>query len=237
MSAKVRQPDQHPESYLTDTLKPLYSLFFVLPLLIVFHLGTRYYRPDVYVLSFFKGTLICLPPLAVITVLLIQHLVKRDRWEIRLSVLGGMAVESALWVLPLMALGHITAIVVLTATQPAEPAGFGLSMFAMGGGIYEEFVFHLLGIGLVMLVFVDCFSLPKIPVAVFAVIVTSVLFALFHTNIVLFHGGDEYGSHDFTFRFTFRIAAGLCLGACFILRGFGVAVGAHIMWNIYTMVI
>ncbi|MBL7220750.1 MAG: CPBP family intramembrane metalloprotease, partial [Phycisphaerae bacterium] len=36
--------------------------------------------------------------------------------------------------------------------------------------------------------------------------------------------------------FTFRIVAGLYLGVLFILRGFGVAVGTHVMWNIYVCV-
>jgi hypothetical protein len=102
----------------------------------------------------------------------------------------------------------------------------------MGGGIYEEFVFHLIGIVLIMAIFVDGLTLPKIPVAIGAVAVTGVLFALSHMNIPPFYGMETFSPEVFTF----RIVAGLYLGALFILRGFGIAVGAHVMWNIFVCV-
>ena len=68
-----------------------------------------------------------------------------------------------------------------------------------------------------MLIFVDVFGLKKGWVAVGTVIVTAVLFAMYHV------GGD----------FVFRTLAGVYLGGLFLLRGFGVAVGTHVMWNIY----
>ena len=239
MSARARQPIQHDESYLQETLKPLYCLVFVLPMLVFFHWGTRYYRMGLLaehglrrVLSYFGGTAACLPPLAVVSVLLGQHLLRRDRWDLRLRVLGGMAVESVLWVIPLMAISHITARVFLTATQPGTATCLDSILLGMGGGIYEEFVFHLLAIGIIMLIFVDGLSLPKIHVAVFAVAVTAVMFGLFHMNVPPFYGKETFSGKDFAF----RIVAGLCLGACFILRGFGIAVGTHVMWNIYVYV-
>ena len=176
MSARTRESIQHDESYLRETLKPLYCLVFILPMLVFFHCWTPSDRMGLLaehgmrkVLSYFGGTAACLPPLAVVSVLLGQHLLKRDRWDLRPRVLGGMCVESVLWVAPLIAVSHVTSRIFLTATQPGAVGSLDSILMGMGGGIYEEFVFHLLAIGIFMLVFIDGLSLPKIPVAVLAV--------------------------------------------------------------------
>jgi hypothetical protein len=238
MSARARQHTHHDDSYLRETLKPLYCLVFVLPILLFFHWGTRNYSMGLLaehdlrkVLSYFGGTAACLPPLAVISVLLAQHLLRRDRWDLRLRVIGGMCVESVLWIVPLMAVSHVITRMFLTATQPASAGCLDSILIGVGGGIYEEFVFHLLAIGLFMLIFVDAFALPKTQVAISAVVVCAVLFGLFHTNVPPFYGSEAFSGEAFAF----RILAGLYLGAIFILRGFGIAVGTHIMWNIYVV--
>jgi len=205
-------------------------------MLLAFHILTRNTRINILVLSSFRGALTCLPPLAVVSVLLGQHLFRRDSWDIRLRVLGGMLVESVLWVIPLMALSHVTELVFLTAAGPAtQPSTAGVldsMLIGMGGGLYEEFVFHLLAIGIIMLIFVDGMSIPRIPAAILAVAATAVVFAFFHTDVGPFSGGDPFSAKDFAF----RAAAGLYLGALFITRGFGIAVGAHVAWNVYIFV-
>ena len=239
MVAQVRQSIQHDDTYLRETLKPLYSLVFILPMLVFFHWGTRYYRMSLLaehglrrVLSYFGGTAAYLPPLAVLSVLLGQHLVKRDRWDLRLRVLAGMLVESVLLVVPLIVLSYITTRVFMTAVEPESAEYLRSILVGVGGGIYEEFVFHLLAIGIILLIFVDGLSLSKIPVAVLAVVATAVLFGLCHTNVPPFYGIEPFSAKAFTF----RTVAGLYLGVLFILRGFGVAVGTHVMWNIYVCV-
>jgi len=237
MAAQARQSIQHDDTYWQETRKPLHCLIFILPILLFFHWGTRYYRMGLLaehglrrVLGYLGGTAACLPPLAVIAVLLGQHLIKRDRWDLRLRVLGGMVVESVLLIVPLIALSYITTRVFMTAVQP-ESAEYLRSILAgVGGGIYEEFVFHLLALGIIMLIFVDGLSLSKVPVAICAVAVTAVLFGLCHTNVPPFCGIEPFSAKAFTF----RTVAGVYLGVLFILRGFGVAVGTHVMWNIYV---
>jgi len=216
-----------------ETLKPLYCLVFVFPMVLIFHFFTQNMRGSILVLDYFRGTARMLPPLAIVTVLMLQHLFKRDRWDLRLRVFGGMAVESVIWILPLMVASHVTAMLFLTATQPAAGDRLDWVLIGMGGGIYEEFVFHVIGIGLIMAIFVDGLSIPRIPVAIAAIAITAVLFAFSHTNIPPFWGTDPYSAKDFAF----RTVAGLWLGTLFILRGFGIAVGAHFMWNIYVFVV
>jgi len=237
MPAQARQSRQHDESYWWETLNPLYNLVFILPMLVFFHWGTQYSRTGLLaehsvrrVLNYFGGTSACLPPLAVISVLLGQHIFKRDRWSLHLRTLGGMIVESVVWVAPLIAVAYITARVFITAVEAGQATCLDSILVGMGGGIYEEFVFHLLAIGIIMLIFVDGLSLSKIYVAIFAVAITAVLFGLFHMNVPPFHGIEAFSAKAFTF----RIVAGLYLGALFVLRGFGIAVGTHVMWNIYV---
>ncbi|MCP4376053.1 MAG: CPBP family intramembrane metalloprotease [bacterium] len=232
MSAKTKPFLQDDKSYSQETLQPLYCLVFVIPMLVFFHVGTYGHRVNSLVLSFFDGPTAYLPPMAIISVLLGQHLFRKDRWEIRLRVLGGMFVESTIWLLPLLAISHVAGIISLTATtQPAPETFFNSLMLAIGSGIYEEFIFRLLAIGIIMLILIDILSLPKVPVVLFAVVITAVIFALSHLK------GPPYtlemlSSYDFIF----RVCSGLTLGACFTLRGFGIAAGTHVMWNIYVFV-
>ena len=58
-----------------------------------------------------------------------------------------------------------------------------------------------------------------------AVMIAAGLFALHHH--------PPFGSEPFdAFRFTFRTLAGLYLGTIFVFRGYGLAAGAHIAYNL-----
>jgi len=239
MSAQARQPARN-DSYSRDIHKPLYCLLFVLPLLVVFHLYMGMGRSGLLaehdlgrVLSYFGATAGFLPPLAVLTVLFVQHLVKRDRYDFKLRVFGGMVVESVLWVIPLAAISGLTARVFATAAATAPALRLEYALAGLGAGVYEEFIFRLVFIGLIILLGVDVFGLPKVPVAVFAVIATAILFSLSHLNVPFFSGREEFDAGTFAF----RMMAGICLGTIFLLRGFGIAVGTHVVWNVYVYVI
>jgi membrane protease YdiL (CAAX protease family) len=93
----------------------------------------------------------------------------------------------------------------------------------MGAGIYEEFLFRLVGIGLIMLICVDLLKGPRGAVAAVAVVATSLIFSLYHF----------LGPEAFSWRLlVFRAGAGAYLAALYITRGFGVAVGAHACYNV-----
>ena len=216
------------DGYYWQTQYPLHCMVFVLPMMLFFHLGGGYSLGSLKavvdlsrILRFFGGTAAYLTPVAIIAVLLAQHLVRRDPWGIHPKVLLGMLIESMAFVIPLVAIGHLAnklaALAANTAAAAQTDGVFREILKGTGAGIYEEFLFRLLAISLAMLIFVDVFVLKKGWVAVGTVIVTAVLFAMYHV------GGD----------FVFRTLAGVYLGGLFLLRGFGVAVGTHVMWNIY----
>ena len=94
-----------------------------------------------------------------------------------------------------------------------------------GAGIYEELVFRLVAISLIMLVGVDLLHLPKTQTAVVAIALSSLLFAAHHH--------PPLGSEEFNLaNFTFRTAAGVYLAGIFWYRGYGPAAGCHAAYNI-----
>jgi membrane protease YdiL (CAAX protease family) len=98
---------------------------------------------------------------------------------------------------------------------------------SLGAGIFEELVFRL---GLMsVLVWIGvrairAWSLPVWLVGLFAVLVSALVFSWFHHLC-----GERYDRN----RFLFRTMAGLLLGLLMWLRGFGVCVYTHTVYNIY----
>lgn len=96
---------------------------------------------------------------------------------------------------------------------------------AIGAGIYEEIVFRLLLLSSVALVLRRALGFSAPGSAALAVFVSAAAFAWAH-----FTGS---GGESFAWRpFAFRLAAGLLLGAVFVLRGLGVAVYLHAAYDV-----
>src|SRR5216117_461698 len=106
-------------TYFRRAALPLHSLAFVLPLIIIYELGTKLivaapHGPTQRIIaftlmqqffSFFGATVRYLPALAVIGILLGWHLARRDAWQVDVTTLLGMILESIVLAVPLMALG------------------------------------------------------------------------------------------------------------------------------------
>ena len=242
MARKRRSRPRRIETYFDQTQLPWNSLLFVLPLLLTFHVGALFCparllapRDIMSLLRYFGAEAWWfLPGLAVVAVLLGQHWSQRRRAELRGQVLGGMLVESLLEMLPLIVISHVTGRVMaqLAATAPAGGARavFQHVLVALGAGIYEEFIFRLVFLSLMLLLLVDLFGLNQRACTAVLVVLGATLFSLYH------HSAAQMTWSTFPWGdFVFRTLAGCYLGAIFVFRGFGVAVGAHIFWNLYTM--
>jgi len=229
------------ETYRSATLRPLNSLIFILPMLLGFQAGAAVYgttllapRDMQWILERLGATAAHLPAILIILVLLLQHLLRRDPWELQPTALAGMFGESIIWMIPLIVMIHLTGR--LRASLVAGGPGLGEIvqdvLQAFGAGIYEEFIFRLVLISLLLLVFVDLFGLKKEVMTVIAVIAAAIAFSLYHLP------AEQLGSHQGTAfpRFIFRALAGIYLGTIFVYRGFGIAVGAHAFYNIYALV-
>ncbi len=234
---KRRHPTDIPRShYAALSRSPIHSLVFVVPLLAFYHLSLIYTHMDtipralVDIDSVFyrlSGTATFLPPMTVLVVLLAQHFAHRDRMAVYPSVLGCMVIESAVWTLPLVAMLYVSGMLVSSSEVPDTI--FQRIVLGVGGGIYEEFVFRLVMIGLIMLVLVDVLSLRKNIVAIGAVVVTAVAFGLYHDK--------SWAEQGLVWpKLLFYVAAGAYLGALYLRRGFAVVVGVHSIFNIYKAV-
>ena len=226
--------------YWAGTHAPLNCLAFVGPLIGLYEVGVAVTTDtDLLarmhlqrVLRELGATAAHLPAALVIVVLLAWHVRRRAPWRIRGRVVVGMYFESVLVALPLLGIGLLTQRLVLPAVAAAgaaRGAGFwNQLLIGVGAGVYEEFVFRLAGLSLLGLVLVDVLELRRDLAALLAVAASAALFAWYH-----FPGVGAVAWTDFVFFFL----AGCYLAGVYLVRGFGVAVGAHISYNLIISLI
>lgn len=195
------------------------------------------------------------PGLGVIAILLATHFASGEKWRIRWGRVGLMYVEAAGLAVPLLALnwtvplaawvgGTLTPLssslrggtvgeVAGNTAVGAWPDGLDHTIqplldrlaLGIGAGIYEELVFRLVLISLVVMIGVDVFRLRQTTVAVVAVAISSLVFAAHHHPPI--------GTEPFALvPFMFRAIAGVYLALVFWYRGYGPAAGCHAAYNV-----
>ncbi len=231
--------DLRSNHYLNLSRQPLHSALFVLPALVFFHVGLIR-TPDVLKAHQDVGTILnslgatgpLLPAFGIIGVLLIQHAFSGARWRVRPLALVGMLAESVAWSLPIVAMLHLRTLF-LTADGQNTLDVFDRLVVIAGAGVYEEFVFRLVLMSLLLLLLVDVWKKPKAAMAVIAMSLTGIVFSLYHPQVwaggAAFDGPLRWGS------FLFHALAGAYLGGVFLMRGYGITVGAHVVYNVYTV--
>ncbi len=101
----------------------------------------------------------------------------------------------------------------------------------IGAGIYEEFIFRLLMIILLMILFQDLLGIPKVTAIVLSVLISAALFSLHH-HVFFVNGALQHGDPFSATRFMFRFLAGVYFAGLFAVRGFGIAAGTHAWYDI-----
>ena len=169
-------------------------------------------------------------PLLLTLALAAWQAVDRRDWRIRGRWLLGMAVEGCLLGVALVGVSRVLDL----GFDQAERGGMFLNVNTtgssalwlgfLGAGIYEEALFRL---ALVPLIYAAARALytPRIIAVTLAMTCSGMLFALAH------HVGAP--GETFTwFAFVFRWLAGVYFAAVFVIRGFGIAVAAHVAYDI-----
>jgi membrane protease YdiL (CAAX protease family) len=135
-----------------------------------------------------------------------------------------MAMESLFLAIPLLALGISSARwnIHVPLWGRAE-AWRDDAILSLGAGIYEELVFRLILMTLLVLLFADLLRLPKLWSNLLMVSISAVLFSLYH---YLGHEAFQWQS------FAFRTVAGIYFAGLFLTRGFGITAGCHISYDI-----
>jgi membrane protease YdiL (CAAX protease family) len=223
--------------YWMKTQRPLNMLVFVLPLIAVYEVGVALDGTNLlarhqlkHFLAMLGGSAMYLPAMLVIVVLLAWQISSRHKWKVDAGTLAGMFAESILWALPLLGLALLSQRAQMAA-QDAPVLADSLTasrelLIGVGGGVYEEFLFRLVGLNLLSLILVDVLEIPRDWGHATAVAISAVLFSLYH-----FVGDQAFAAAPFLF----YALAGTYLGGVFLMRGFGISVGAHVFYNILVV--
>jgi len=247
-------------SYLDSTNKPLYSLTFLMPFILIYEIGTYFINTDHLALTqmrvvtftwlqqfahyfgMHQRLTLAFPGMVVIVILFCWHMASHFPWKINVKWLGGMAIESLIYTIPLFIIG----IAMKNAMPPpntalaaqAESASYLANITtSIGAGLYEELVFRLIMIGLIIMLLEDVLKMKAMRAIFIAVTFSAIVFSLHH-NFGFSGDGKLTMLEPFMFTsFVFRTIAGVYFALLFKYRGFGIIAGTHMAYDILTFTI
>jgi hypothetical protein len=167
-------------------------------------------------------------------ILMAWQIVSFHGWRLSPGILAGMVVESLVWAVVLLGISRLvdlgffylerTRAPILELSTGGAARNFAALVGYVGAGVYEETLFRLM---LVPVLFgaLRLLQAPQILASTLAVTLSALLFALAH------HAGSPGESFTW-FAFVFRWMAGVFFAWVFVLRGFGIAVGTHTIYDI-----
>ena len=106
----------------------------------------------------------------------------------------------------------------------------------IGAGIYEELVFRLILICLLMLLFQDVLRLTHKNSIILSVLISAALFSAHHHVVFLDGQFGRTAVFNWT-EFGFRTIAGIYFAVLFAIRGFGITAGTHAFYDIIATII
>jgi membrane protease YdiL (CAAX protease family) len=106
----------------------------------------------------------------------------------------------------------------------------------IGAGIYEELVFRLILICILMVFFQDLLRLTHTNSIVLSIIISAALFSAYH-HVDFFSGRPNISDPFDITKFTFRTIAGVYFAILFAIRGFGINAGTHAFYNIIAVTV
>lgn len=214
------------------------SLFFMAPILAVYEIGIFFQDSqirngaDILVKNLFsllgqRGLVILNLALLASFLIATLNLLHKNRPVFILFL--PMTVESLLYALILAPVvlfisERLGLFLLLAPTDRAESFLLKL-VLSMGAGVYEEIVFRLGLLSFFFAMFHRWLKLQGSTAGILAVLIASLLFSGFHHIGAL---GEPFSYPAFFFRFL----CGVVLSAVFMIRGLGIAVATHALYNI-----
>lgn len=234
------------ETYWYQTRRPLPCLIFLFPLLTMYEVGVLWVAQnggDVDLVQNGADSWIrwaieqvglspaCLLPAVILFVFTAWQAWTREPWRMEGEVVFGMVGESLVLAVALMVIGRVQDIAFhrLESGQIITSMGDPVSLVErlvsfVGAGIYEETLFRLILLPAVYYCLISV-GIPS-PLSMTGAMTASAL---------AFSGAHHLGpmAEQFVwFNFIFRWVAGLFFAGVFVMRGFGIAVGAHAAYDI-----
>ena len=230
--------------------RPLHILLFLIPFIVLFEWGSSRYLSDPahgttetirawsMLLVFFQDFGVAgrfLPAATILTVLLVWHIMLRDSWRPRPAVLGGMLTESLIWTVPLVVAVKLVLLFGAAAQVAAQATGGieslsreGRATISIGAGLYEELLFRMIGVALLHAVFVDLVRMSEKWGTILAVLVAAAAFAAYH---------DPTGPAGLqVVKAASLLVAGVYFGAGYVMRGVGIVVAGHALYDLLVLV-
>lgn len=273
-------------SYLERTSRPIYAIWFLLPFIVFYEIGTILINTDVLnqsqtrVVAFvwlrqslesigFGGKLAWMaPPFVVVAILVGLQIASLKRWSFDVRDVLSMAAECIALAVPLIVLilflnslgsaqndaGQFTSgsaqvqrrfgagpgevVALISARNGGGTTNRLLEdiITGIGAGIYEELVFRLILICLLMAIFQDVLRLPHKSSIILSVFISAALFSAHHH--IVFLDGHLGRITDFNWTsFSFRTMAGIYFAILFAIRGFGITAGTHAFYDIIAAIL
>lgn len=235
--------------YLMATRRPVYSLLYLLPLLVIYEIFALVINfnsslqirngADIivrYVLRLFGiRSLFGFMMTVVLTVVVMVILAyQRHPEKLQPRLFFYMFVESCVYGLCLGAVSSRLTSMVLLA-KPAILAGGvpgdGVStrlMIALGAGVYEEIVFRVVLIWAFLALFGRILKFSKMRAVAASVILAALVFSGFH------YVGEFADTFTWS-SFVFRFMAGLVLSVLYVSRGLGITAWSHSLYDVFLM--
>ncbi len=248
-SPSLMEPRNSLKDYATESARPLASMVFIAPLLIVYECGIVVLGPHAlrngadtwlrYILECIGLGQYFLLPILTCGILLAWHHTRRDSWSLQSGVFATMLLESMLFALLLFGLAHVQKALfaplpnaIACASQEGESASAVSRLIGYcGAGIYEELLFRLMLLPSVAGL-LKWSGLAWRASLMWAIVVTSLIFSAAHYQLFT-SAGYAFDWYSFSFRF----AAGSFFAVLFVARGFGIAAGAHALYDILVEII
>ena len=243
--AGLEQPVGAP--YWDRSKKPLAILVFLLPFILFYELSLLWipkgsgqveivaYREIEKVFDLIFGLMfgladvgMAIPGILLVVCLLVWHMMARNPWRLDGPTIPLMWAESILVAVPVVMVGFLmpsssppamdTVVDVVAGPQSETRNPLSLLSMAVGAGLYEELIFRWVLIALTHALLVDLLSMSNRIAVVIAVLLSSTLFMLAHQP-------DWSGA-------VFYLLAGLWFSVLYLVRGFGIAAGGHIAYDV-----
>jgi hypothetical protein len=171
-----------------------------------------------------------MPGLLIVVILVAWQFASGGKWTVRGTTLLGMGLESLMLAIPLLVLAHVASTFTTTMAATAGGTQVWLSnlLVSVGAGIYEELLFRLIFISVLSIILMDLLGIDEGPAIFSIVIISAVVFSLYH-----YMGNESFRWNTFVF----RTMAGGYLAGVFILRGFGIVVGCHVIYDLAAVML
>jgi hypothetical protein len=225
------------KDYFRKSSSPLYSFIITLPIFLIYELGIFWMRNiefnyiqngadiliEQIILKLGFDVIYVSSIIFLFILLIIIYYQKRHFNSLRISrpYLGVMLLESMVYASILFFLmGN------LYLMDASTNDIYCNMILSLGAGIYEELIFRVLLIYISYQSIKFLFRLGKFSANFYAVILSAILFSLFH-----FIGVESFNQEAFAVRFI----AGIFLASLYVQRGFGITAITHSFYDIFVI--